>query len=405
MQKILNLIFILALAVIAAIIPLDTALLDINIFKPIVEGDTPVTSPNKIIEEIVISGFEALEFAESGMNPAKIRVNYSSNTGEFGVALPPLTLKFKSAAGDEKNIVLEPSRAEIEIFGNSATYTHDLAELTETLDSGYYDVEAPESGDPSSRYKFIVSKNTKITKRLLKYSSTVPAGQRRVLYFFPDSSYSKAIPVSRLERQGALDYISMYNTLRGGAAQNIGLREKPAVANSGYYWVAGGSVRVDYLSANLRDFSNLDVMYEAVANTFASYGGIQKANFNIDGKAAKTLEIKPAPYIFLPFENDSDYIYIYYEASEANGISELINAFTTRMHEAHILPPMTRLTNCELGENGFLKIEYKDYQFAENREIFEVLLNLTAFSFEKVKELEINGNPVPEILLYNLEQD
>ncbi len=403
MQKILNIIFILALVVIAAIVPLNTALLNINIFGPII--DKPgVTNPSKTIEEVVFEKFEVLGADENGLNPSEIVLSYSSNTGEFGAKAPAFALRISDASGaEEKLLSIDPSQSDLNALGNFASYTIKIADISEALADGYHTFTLLDGGG-TELYRFTVSKNTAITKKLLRYSSELPEGYKQVIYFFPDSSFSKAIPVSRLERAGVFDYVAMYNTLRLGAAEGLGLKENPAVAFSGYYWVADGAVKVDYLSTNLSDFPNIDTMYEAVANTFARYGEVKKANFNIDGQASKSLEMPLPPYIYLPFENESDYIYIYYEAAETDSISALIAKFTNKMYDTGLLPPMTKLTNCELSSDGALKIEYKDYHLTENREIFEVLLNLTAFSHPEVKELSINGSPAQRIILYNLEK-
>lgn len=425
MQKYINVVFIVILIVIATITPLNTALLHLNIFAPVIDTDEqrPTSdAPAEIVSFIGIGNyklsgspetpFEAshdywthtesfhhfldlFEAEESSPSKTEITLLYASNNGEFKAAFPAVT-----AFADGREFSVLPSPAETEIIDGLATYRVDLLGFLADAKDGYHkivlSVNAREIG------YFVIGKNTEITKTLLPYRTDLPDHTKEVRLYFPDKSDSVLVPISRNVPSAFEDYVALYRALQKGPDKSLGLKEEPAVAYSHYYWISNGGIRLDFHSRNLKDRKK-EMTYRSMAYTFASLGGLKKTDVYVDGVLSESFDIPSPPYCYSLFESDTEHLYILEKESGAATASEHISDFITKMQEDGILPPVTKLVNCELAEEGRLDIRLKLYEYCRNDEIFKVLLNLTAYSLPGITKVVFNGEELPKIHAFNLE--
>lgn len=453
MQKILNLLFILILVAISTNIPLNTALLDIHVMKPIVqnpEHDVEVPA----VEQISLIGMQYALLAnpseETGQNadrqrdpshwtdsnprnhliaivkngtveyPAKdseqhemcFRFILSSNTGHFSGEFPELTLRVDGTAVRllENAEISEASTAEIHVspdpFTKYALAKYNMESLFSGLSDGYHYAtllcEEHEIGN------ILFAKNTAISKTLLPIATEIPPDQKVISVFIPDLSYETVLPIGRFYPAAFYDFVALYQTLIRGGKEELGLKSNPAVANSSYYWIADGAARVDYKSKNLTNISHPDRMYEAVAYTFAQLGKLKKADIYLDGKLLKSIPTPNPPFYYFVRDIGKNHLFIVYESAEKEdiGASELINGFIRKMHTENILPPTVKLVNCEYKkETGILSVDLLEYEQNENPHLFEPLLSLTAHSLKDVKEVHLNGKKLKKIEAFNLENE
>lgn len=488
MQKILNILFILILVAIATTMPLNTAFFDIHIFRPIVENTDEPTS-SALIEEISFAGLQDRRVAgepgaEAGAEHSALWIDadpnshliaaiaadddsaartltflYHSDTGAFTSAFPQIKILVGS-----RTFEIKPEPDRLFVSGHIASLEYDTETILRGLPDGYHMAELMLGGQKLGRLQ--LAKNTRITRRLLGYSAEVPDGQKVLRLFLPDASYRTLIPVSRLVPSGFGDYITLYHTLMQGGPENLGFRPAPAIAVASDYWIAGEESRIDFRTHNLEKFPDPDLVFESLGYTFASLGNLKTTNVRVDGKPLKSIPTPQPPYFYLPYENETNHLYIVFEPHPADSLSRFISDFTEEMKARGILPPAVKLINCQIeelpaeggadaaqgangaqgeigtqgtsggagsqsGETGaqqankavrkILRIEYSDYELVENRELFEVLLNLSAYSFEEgissgeggrissgsgvssrgATMLLINGTESPRIQRYN----
>lgn len=449
MQKILNLIFIIALTVIAMTMPLNTSFLDFQIFKPITDPTEP--SEPGIIENIDFVGIKGCKLAGTGdrdvaywtaASPENhfiaqidreddfFDLVFSSNTSEYSAEFPAVSVVIDggkeymispivsgaagvSAAGDsdgEGGIVIE----NLDILEDgTAVYNFRFKDIYTELSDGYHVGTLKVGGSACGR--IIFSKNAIIKKQLLGYGTEIPINQKVVWHFFPDADYRELIMVPRFQPKELVDYIGLYNSLRAGSKTELGLCGSPAIAYSDDYWIANNEVRVAFYTKALEEVSaiskNRELMYTAFAYTFEAYGQLQNCVVVLDGKPEQEVRAPAPPFFYLPYENSSERILIRREEATidadetpAEQCSRVVSAYADFMHKNNVLSPAVVLTNCDLSEDGQLTITFKNYEYIENQEIFELLLNLTAYSCKNVKALSLNGRALDRVILFNMEE-
>lgn len=419
MQKVLNIVFIMIILAIASITPLNRALLDINIFSPVVE--TPEV-PEKIVERIDFIGIEGIKLAggTSGLpdssqdywtdvNPDThllrfIRTGESfaltflfvSNTGEFESEFPALAIRI----GAEETIALPVSREKMTISGSAATFVLDREHLDERLKDGYNQVTLVGNGRDLGF--FVISKNAEISGDFMKYEAGIPEDMKVIKMYFPDAAGEDLVPVSRIYPKYFYDYIQLFESFYRGAKPGYGLAENPAVPYTNSYWISNQETRIDYRSAALQNVKNRELMYRAIGYTFAQLGNLKKTNVYVDGVLDMSFETPKAPFHY-GFKRGEGNLLILEKPSDLTSPSAHISAFITEMYEKGVLPPHCRLINCE-NKEGVLHIDISHYEDMENAKVFEPLLRLTAYSLEGIAGLRLNGDALLPIGAFNIEQ-
>ncbi len=433
---------------ISTIIPLNVALMNIELFNPIV--DPNATDSSIEIEHVSFIGADNLVLASENTDDRdqkywtntdpenhliglygfkkdniddEITLRFHSNTGEFAAEIPQITLfdvnDIRSAKIPKQLPKL--THDNLIIDEKEATFTFRLRDYLSDW-KGYHKINL--SVDEKLIGHFYVAIDVKREKKLLPYKTELASGYRVYELFCPeklqneDATKRQIIPICRLAPTNHYDYIALYNELIKGAKPHLGLETEKAVPYSGDFWIERGEMRLRYRKENLENFKNLEDLYSAVAYTFNSYGNVKTANVFIDGTLSKTITVPLPPYYYLPYENNTDYIYVIKmpasgasESLDDKNISSFISEFievlkgnNITLQGSGIIPPMTKLINCELDDEGELIIELKEYDYVENTELFELLLSLTAYNYEGVKNVLLNGEVLPKITQYNLEQ-
>lgn len=419
MQKTMNILFILIILAVASITPLNRALSEINIFAPIVE--TP-SEPPKVIEHIYFTGIEGFKLAggESGIpacspdywtdvNPDThllgfikanedfaIKFLYTSTTGDFNVTLPELKLNINT----EENFTVSPLKEEIIATNLTAEYVLDKKNFEDKLKPGYNRVRLMQGG--VSLGYFVIAKDTAILGKFMNYEEELPENSKVIKFYIPDSSDKNLIPVSRIYPSFFYDYIQLFEALYKGAKNGYGLKGMPSVVHTNSYWISNREVRVDYRSDAIQTTSNPELMYRAIGYTFAQLGDLKKTNVFIDGVLTSDYETPVPPYHYNYVEGENGYLLITEEPSDSGAPSAHIAEFINKMFEKQLLPPHCKLINCEKKDN-VLHIEISHYEDMENAEIFEPLLNLSAYSLDGVEELRLNGRLLAKIKAFNME--
>lgn len=418
MQKVLNLLFIMIILAIASITPLNRALLDINIFSPVVET---TEEPQKIVEHIEFVGIEGIKLAgkASGLpaysqdywtdvNPDThlldfiktgesfaLKFLFTSNTGEFKSEIPALQLRIN----DEEKIAIPSSKENLAVSGSEAVFVLNRNQLDGRLKDGYNRVTV--MSNEADLGFFIISKNAEISGDFMKYESEIPENTKVIKMYFPDAANEDLIPVSRIYPKFFYDYIQLFENLHQGAKAGYGLAERPAVAYTNSYWISNQETRIDYRSAVLKDVVNRELMYKAIGYTFAQLGNLKKTNVYVDGVLDMSFETPKAPYCY-NFKKEGGNLLILESASSATSPSAHISAFISDMYEMNVLPPHCKLINCE-NKEGVLHIDISHYEDMENAKVLEPLLRLTAYSLDGIAGLRLNGKEMPQIKAFNIE--
>ncbi len=419
MQKFLNLLFILILITISTILPLNTALIKIEPFRPIVDPNSE-DNPHEI-EQISFIGIKGISLASVQDFPStywvkknpeehllgvvgfdedsaikKLSLLYQSSTGDFTTDFPELSLAIEG----QDPIAISPKYEDLIIDGKQATYVLPIEDNLPKLADGYYNADFLVGTQKAG--KLIISAKKNRQKKLLEYRTDIPEDYRVYEFFCPDKERKQLIPVSRLVPKSTFNYITLYDTMVEGASPSIELAEQ-AIPVSNEYWIESGTLRVMYLSSNIQDERNIELIYEAVARTFASYSNIVQTTIFLDGVHVTMIETPKTPAIYTPYQNGGTYTYITKKPAVSKTIDELIKEFLTDPAIAGIIPPLVELEHCELDDQGELAISITNYHYIQDKELFDVLLNLTAYSLDGVESLLLNGEVQPKIQRYNIE--
>lgn len=427
MQKILNILFIFIILAIASITPLNRALLEINIFAPVVETNEETVPV--VTEEIHFIGIEGIRLAgrEDGtitrseeywtdVNPDThllgfiksdeefaLKFLYTSNTGDFDTEIPQLKIIVSEPEGTEmagKEFDIAPRKEDLAITELKAEFILEGSVLKQRLAQGYHRVSLVWDGAPLGH--FVIAKDAVVGEKLMKFETSIPENSRVIKLYIPDIDGEHLIPVSRIYPASFYDYIQLFEALHKGANAGYGLKGTPAVAHTNAYWISNSESRIDYRSGVVADIVNPQLMYRAIGYTFAQLGNLKKTNVYVDKTLTHEFETPTSPFFYDYIAGEGGRLLITETPSGAADSASHILGFIQNMQDRHVLPPHCKLINCEQKEDA-LHIDISHYEDVENAEVFEPLLNLSAYSLGGIKNLIFNGRLLPEIKAFNMD--
>lgn len=442
MQKIINIFFIVAMLLLATALPLNTAILDFRLFgtHEIGNNDVPVTETITFSEATAtLKSGEVVRYLpdsdipfaklilgiSSPRNLEKLVLRFHSNTGKFEAPIPSTTITYQSVTDktqtDKKNVTttdlvpsIDPAYKEYEI---------DLASYYSGIASGSHGFLAIHVAD--QLVARVDAVKFQAMKPLMKYITELPAGSKAVKLYLPDEKYEILVPVHRFEPAQMVNYIGLYEALRAGAKPGFGLYGKDAVAMSSDYWIENNAARIEYRSGVLKNYKNPELMYEAVARTFGSYGTLKQTVVNVDRVQAAVIDTSEKITFYYPVQG-STHTWVMEDKRptaaktaetqatttvDAAAFTKFFQDYLDLLSDVGYLPAGLYRPNHTLEqvtEGNQSKLEFR-LTFENNDDLplpehFEVFLSLTLYRYPGIDRVILNGTELPRIKAFNIEE-
>lgn len=437
MQKIINVFFIVAMLLLATALPLNTAILDFRLFgtHEIGGDEIPIAETITFSEAVVtLKNGETMRYTsdsdtplsgvilsvDSPKNVEKLALRFHSNTGKFEAQLPSTTITYPSQTDKTQtdNKIITTSDLVGSIDPKFKEYEVDLRGFYDNTQSGDFSALTVEvEGVRVANIQ--VAKLSKM-KPMMKYLIDVPAGSKAVKLYFPDEAYEMLVPVHRFEPVQMVNYVGLYEVLKAGAKTGFGLHGKDAVAVSNDYWIENSAARVEYRSSALKNFKNPELMYEAVARTFGSYGKLKQTVVNVDRVQATVIDTGEEVAFYYPVQA-STHTYVMEARKPANSETQdtfdtrefqnFLNEYFSLLSDIGYLPSelyRAKHTLDEVNEENLKKITVNlTFEKIDNLplpEYLEVFLSLTLYQYPGIEKIVLNGTELPQIKAFNIEE-
>lgn len=437
MQKIINVFFIVAMLLLATALPLNTAILDFRLFgaHEIGGGDIPLAETISFSEAVAtLKNGETIRFSfdsdaslpklilgiESARNLEKLVLRYHSNTGKFEAQLPSTTITYPSKTDSTQtdNKIITTSDLVGSIDPEYKEFEVDLKAFYAGIASGSFAMLTVEVEDQMVANVQAIKLGK--MKPLMKYLVELPSGNKAVKVYFPDEAYGILVPVHRFEPAQMVNYVGLYEALKAGAKPGFGLHGKDAIAASNDYWIENSAARVEYRSSALKNVKNPDLMYEAVARTFGSYGKLKQTVINVDRVQAAVIDTSKKVAFYYPVQGSTHTWVIEAQKPEK---SETQATFDTREFQNYLNEYLKLLSDIgylpselyrvnetidDAGEENSKKITV-NLTFEKNDDLplpehLEVFLSLTLYQYPGIEKVVLNGAELPRIKAFNVEE-
>lgn len=422
MQKLANIVFIIILATMATVLPLNTEILNLNLETPVeVEPDTPPPLPIFTFKDMENKFHGQIGY---GNNPVqKIDLSFISSTGNFDPSIKDHNLQLIIMQGKTEVRKINTRDLEYKEIEGKAVFTVNKDDLGKGLDPGYYSVML--IGEDGGQHGYWNMSTMDYKGEMLPMTTEIPAWSRIEIVYYPDAKFENIIPFASI-KQTRINWINLYKKSTKGAEERFMMHPAPTVAVSWDYWISRKSIRVGFTSANLEPFENQELMFKAIGMTFAANSSAEKANIFVDNALKQEIDTTKKPRVYLPFTNDSNYIFLTSvnlkeddkggpatdDRSDATQeeikFARYAKQIFSQLRANSVLPLGVNMTSARLDENGDAHVDmtenYSDIlkEYPEYQKLMESCVILSLQSLPGVKKIFINEVEQTKILAYNI---
>lgn len=426
-----NLLFIVILFLLVSGMPVNTELMELNPFRPVVEQP----SDTETIDEYTLELIEPAAI----YNPDSIQFQISSSGNSLpDNLLDQVTLSLTGEVSDSILYKVSDLQALSTVSSGigTKTYSLDLGAIYPDLPMGSYtlhlDVDAGAehfTGNESMAFDIL-----SFDKTYLWSSNKESSGQLTMTLYMPTKDYQYLVPLTRSVPYPENRSRTTYKALHAGPKEGLGLLEgEGVIPYASKIYISQGLASVYIYWPEQNDFEDtFDTVVESVTNSLGSLDFVDSAKFYIDNADSTPfggVDLK-AVYtpttdnnVYVGYSNESDYMMLLpIHLSQVEETSDdpihliwdvLVGQNTSYPASPGLfttIPANVRLNDYTLTDEGYLTLDVSSEfiePFQGENEYINLMMDSILYSYTSLDtvnsvQITIDGQVVTDYFGYNL---